>query len=199
MEVGHLVWHFAASLTPQKQSQGSVAKQHPSYEAACFRDSRARPCQYQEPSSAGGSGGEDEEEAEYMSSGGSSSGSDDDEEEEGEGGIAAEPDSAAQQRALEEARAMLADRPRSRKKRSNAWFEEEVPIALVVYTSLFPPMSTELRLAAFHAYADGSSLLHACIPSYAPVVMLTVVGLQVSCNICRISLPLSTVCLTDAG
>ena len=60
-----------------------------------------------------------------MSSGGSSSSSDD-EDDAGADGAAAEPDAAAKQRALEEARAMLADRPRSKKKRSNAWFEEEV-------------------------------------------------------------------------
>lgn len=61
-----------------------------------------------------------------MSSGSSSSSSDDEDEDEDAAG--AEPDSAAKQRALEEARAMLADRPRTKKKRSNVWFEDEVPI-----------------------------------------------------------------------
>ncbi len=61
-----------------------------------------------------------------MSSGGSSGSSSSDDEDGGEDAAAAEPDSAAKQRALEEARAMLADRPRSKKKRGNAWFEEEV-------------------------------------------------------------------------
>ena len=62
-----------------------------------------------------------------MSSGGSSS-SDDDDNEEGERAAAAEPSSAAKQRALQEAWAMLADRPRSKKRRGNALFEEEVPL-----------------------------------------------------------------------
>jgi len=61
-----------------------------------------------------------------MSSGSSSSSSD--EEDEDEDAAGAEPDSAAKQHALEEARAMLADRPRSKKKHSNVWFEDEVPI-----------------------------------------------------------------------
>ena len=61
-----------------------------------------------------------------MSSGSSSSSSDDEDEDEDAAG--AEPDSAARQRALEEARAMLADRPRSKRKRSNVWIEDEVPI-----------------------------------------------------------------------
>ena len=76
---------------------------------------------------AGDSSGEDDEEEEYMSSGSSSS---DDEDDAGADGAAAEPDEAAKQHALEEARAMLADRPRSKKKHSNAWFEEEVALAL---------------------------------------------------------------------
>ena len=59
-----------------------------------------------------------------MSSSGSDSSSSDDE---GSGSEAAEqePDSAAKRRALEEARAMLADKPRM-KKRKNAWLEDEV-------------------------------------------------------------------------
>ena len=59
-----------------------------------------------------------------MSSSDSGSSSSDDE---GSGSEAAEqePDSATKQRALEEARAMLADKPR-KKKRKNAWLEDEV-------------------------------------------------------------------------
>ena len=87
---------------------------------------------------AGDSSGEDDEEEEYISSGGSSSSSDD-EDEAGADGAAAEPDAAAKQRALEEARAMLADRPRSKKKRSNAWFEEEVATHPLIATPLCLP------------------------------------------------------------
>ena len=60
-----------------------------------------------------------------MSSGDSGSSSSDGEDD-GDGNGEQEPDSVAKQRALEEARAMLADRPRSKKKRKNAWFEDEV-------------------------------------------------------------------------
>ena len=80
---------------------------------------------------AGDSSGEDDEEEEYMNSG-SSSGSSSDDEDGGEDMAAAEPDSAAKQRALDEARAMLADRPRSKKKRGNAYFEEEVASKVVM-------------------------------------------------------------------
>ena len=57
-------------------------------------------------------------------------------------GAAAEPDMAAKQRALEEARAMLADRPRSKKKRSNTWFEEEVATHPITATPLSLPPQT---------------------------------------------------------
>ena len=76
---------------------------------------------------AGGSSDEEEEE-EYLSSSSSSS-SDDDEDEGGGDAGTHEPDSAAKARALEEARAMLADAPRAKKKGGNAYFEDEVIIA----------------------------------------------------------------------
>ena len=99
--------------------------------------------------------GSEEDEEEYMSSSGSGSSSSDDE---GSGGEAAEqePDSAAKQRALEEARAMLADKPR-KKRRKNAWLEDEV-IARDQLDTVCRPSSPMLRtVPEVHAWLQRAA------------------------------------------